>query len=143
ITITASFGGRSAQTNLTVTAATTTSVAVGGSGGAPTLVGAGPPANLRASTASGGGPNTSRTATYWVSGNTNIATVSGGVVTGVAPGQTSITASFGGQSGSLIMTVQAVPTPSLVLSGSYSFNTDTGDLTPQVGGSSKAPGWTP
>ena len=43
----------------------------------------------------------------WSSSDTSVATISGtGIVTGVAPGTATVTASFGGQSGNSIITVQ-------------------------------------
>jgi alpha-tubulin suppressor-like RCC1 family protein len=61
-----------------------------------------------------GRPLTGR-AFNWSSSNTALATVSGGVVTGVAPGSVAITATTGGQNGTASVTVTpAVPRPGIL-----------------------------
>jgi|GEM_PF-1498929 len=51
----------------------------------------------------------------WATSNAAVATVSGGVVTGVAPGSAAIAASFGGRTGTAAITV----TPSVFAAGDY------------------------
>ena len=107
--VTASFGGISANTTVTVPAVTLLSIAV-------------TPAN--ASIAVGATRQFVATAQYsdlsnavinaaWTSSATATATVgaSSGLATGVAPGITNISASFGGKSGSAALTVTAVAVP--------------------------------
>ena len=106
--MTASFGGKSASTTVNVPAATVVSIAV-------------TPAT--ASVAVGGQQQFIATATYsdtsnaiitgsatWSSATAATATVQNtGVATGVATGTSNISATFGGQTGSALLTVTAIP----------------------------------
>jgi len=108
--LTASFGGQTATAQATTTAVTVTSIAVS-------------PAN--ASIAVGATQQFAAVATYsdgltavitnsavWTSSNNGVATVlSSGVATGVTAGNTIITATAGGQSGSGNLAVTTLPVP--------------------------------
>ena len=105
--ITASYGGQSASTTLTVTPALLMSIAV-----APSLPGIAK--NLTSQfTALGiysdGTSQDLTTVVDWNSGSSNIATMPlrGGLATGVAAGQAVISAAFGGQTGHALLTVTA------------------------------------
>ena len=111
--VTASFGGISANTTVTVPAVTLSSIAV-------------TPAS--ASVAVGAQQQFIATATYsdlsnavisasWSSNTPANATISNsGLATGVAAGTTTISASFGGKSGSALLTVTAVAIPPVIAS---------------------------
>ncbi len=143
-TVTATLAGVSGQANIQVTDALVTSLRVetvdeDGS----TLVNVEQALELRAlATFSDGSQQDVTADATWTSEDGSRATVDAGVVTGEQAGQTFVNASFGGQSGELQVTVQDAPLPQLVLSGAtFTFNTDTGELNPQVGDLSTAPGW--
>ena len=118
-TITASLGGVSGSTKLTVTAPTLTSIAV-------------TPANP--SITKGATEQFTATGTYsdkstanltsqvtWTSGTTTVATITaGGLATGVGAGSSTITAALGGVSGSTKLTVAALPV-TLDFTGSISY----------------------
>ncbi len=143
-TLTAGFAGLSAQANLQITDAVATSVRVeSGAKDGSTLVGLEQTLNLKAlATFSDGSEQEVTDNAVWSSEHPNLATVNAGVVTGHSPGQAFIEAAFGGQSGKLQVTVQMVPLPDLVLSGAtFTFDTDSGVLTPQIGNNPTPPGW--
>ena len=108
--ITASAGGYSASTNITVTAsgtpvATVTSVSVSATATSVT-VGATTTVSATASYSDG---TTSTVTPTWASSNTTIATVSStGTVTAVAAGAVTITGTYDGRSGTVDITVTAV-----------------------------------
>ncbi len=110
-TITATCEGQSGTAALTVTAATVPVATVTVSP-ATASVNAGQTVQLTATTKDANGNTlTGRTIT-WSSGNTSVATVSGsGLVTGVAAGSATITATSEGKSGSSAITVTAVTVP--------------------------------
>src|SRR5690348_3422140 len=75
-------------------------------------VGAGTTVQLSVTAADSAGNVLVNRATAWVSSNTSVATVSGtGMVSGVAPGSATITATSEGQSGTAAITVAAAPPP--------------------------------
>ena len=97
----------------TSTAPSTTSIVITGN---TTLTGVGQTTQLVASqTVTGGTGQAVTSLATWTSSSTDIATVSSvGLVTAVAPGVTTVTASYQGQSGSLSISVSpaAAPAPS-------------------------------
>jgi len=127
--ITASAGGYSASTNITVTAsgtpvATVTSVSVHA---AATSVKVGATTTVSA-TASYSDGTTSTVTPTWASSNTAIATVSStGTVTAVAAGSVTITGTYDGRSGTVVITATAAsaqpdvvigtPTPTFPING--------------------------
>ena len=114
ITIAASFGGQSADTNLTVTDATIQSIAV-------------PPANpaiadgteqqfIATATLTDGSPLDVTGTANWTSGTTATATIApGGLASAVNPGQTLITATSNSVSGSTTLTVTAATVESIAV----------------------------
>ena len=94
-----------AKTGLTVSNATVDSVAVSPSSAS---IFTGQPQQLSASASYSNNSSVNVTnQASWSSSATSVATVSGsGVVTGIAPGTATVIASFGGQSGNSIITVQ-------------------------------------
>ena len=112
-TITASADGKSGSTTVTVTAAAPTPAPIATvevTPAAPTVA-VGATQQLTATPKdAAGNALTGRPAATWVSGNPAAATVSGsGVVTGVAAGSATITATIGGVSGTTTVTVPAPP----------------------------------
>ena len=91
--------------------ATVASVSVTG----PGTVEVGKTVTLNATaTSTGGSPMTGQTFT-WASNNDAVATVNNGVVSGVAPGSATISATAGGKRGEMVVTVTAVPVGSVVV----------------------------
>ncbi len=106
-TLTASLAGVAGSTTFTVTAAVIASISVVAP--APSL-GLGLAQQLTASAVYSDGSSTDVTAqASWTSSSPSVATIStGGLVTSVAAGTTSVTASFGGISGSDVLAVVAL-----------------------------------
>jgi len=109
-TITAAYGGKSGTASVTVNPASVSSIAI--TPASPqTAVGASIPLTATATYTDGATLDVTSSAT-WVSGNTAVATVldagAKGLVTGVTAGQASISASFGGQVGTTIVTIKTV-----------------------------------
>ena len=140
-TVQASYSGRTASAGLEVTDAQVVSLKVTTSDDdVPAQVSAGATLQLKAvaTFTDDSTQNVTEDAT-WTSSSDAIATVEDGLVTGQSPGPATFTATYDGQSDELQVTIQ---TPPLELtSGNYSFNTDTGVLSPQIGPNSVAPGW--
>jgi uncharacterized protein YjdB len=112
-TITASSEGVSGTATVTVTAAAVASVTVTPSAASVTV---GQTTALTAQTLDANGSALTGRAIAWTSSNTGIATVSAtGVVTGVAPGSATITATSEGKTGTSAITVTA-PAPAPVAS---------------------------
>jgi uncharacterized protein YjdB len=112
-TITASCEGKTGTATVTVAQATVASVTV--SPGAPTIT-AGATVQLTAIPKdASGNPLTGRSVT-WSSGNTAVATVNAGLVTGVSVGVATITASCEGKSGTATVTVTNVSVASVTVS---------------------------
>lgn len=137
ITLTASFLGTSGSASISVTEAQIVALKVETVGtNAPTLLNVGDALNLKATaTFTDDSEQDVTLIADWTSSATSVATVAqgnpnGGTVTGATPGQSEISASFDGQSGSLRVSVQVAPRPDLVLSesGTYTFDTTTGEL---------------
>ncbi|HJW72844.1 MAG TPA: Ig-like domain-containing protein [Geothrix sp.] len=111
-TITAAFGGATATTTLAVSGATLTSIQITPSnpsvaqGSSRTLTATG--------TYSDGSTANLTTSATWSSAATATALVNGGIVTGVAAGSTTITATLGTLSGSTTLTVTTPITVSLI-----------------------------
>jgi len=107
VTITASSEGKSGTATVTVTPAPVASVTVT----PPSAnINVGQTATLTAQTLDGTGGVLTGRAVTWSSNNTGIATVSqSGVVTGVAPGNATITATSEGKSGTAAITVSPIP----------------------------------
>ncbi len=145
--LSASLGELSDSVALEVTAAEVTGVTVQTLvPNGPTLLGVDQSLGLSATAIYSDGSSQHVTANAnWSSDDSNVATVSLGVVTGVSPGQADISATFGGQSGELRVTVQdqKVPRPDLALdqAGAYHFDTQTGVLTPPSGSPGVPLGW--
>jgi len=112
-TITASSEGKSGTATVTVTAAAVASVTVTPPTASVTV---GQTTTLTAQTLDANGSALTGRAVAWTSSNTGIATVSAtGVVTGVAPGNATITATSEGKSGTSAITVTP-PAPAPVAS---------------------------
>jgi len=112
-TITASSEGKSGTATVTVTAAAVASVNVTPPSASVTV---GQTTTLTAQTLDANGSALTGRAVAWTSSNTGVATVSAtGVVTGVAPGNATITATSEGKSGTSAITVTA-PAPAPVAS---------------------------
>jgi uncharacterized protein YjdB len=108
-TITATSEGQTGSTTVTVTVPPVATVAV-----TPTTpsIAIGATVQMAATTKDASGNVLSGRVITWQSSATGVATVNGsGVVTGVAGGQTTITATSEGKSGSTVVTVQAAPPP--------------------------------
>ncbi len=101
--VTASFGGKTGSTTVTVTAATLTALVVSPS--AATLAVGGTAKLVATATYSDGSTSDLTASAVWTSSDGSIAAVASGVVTGVANGSATITASFGGKSGTAAITV--------------------------------------
>ena len=112
--ITATSEGRSGTATIAVVTASVASVVVSPASGSLPVSGT---LQLTATPKdSNGNPLSGRTIT-WASNNTALAAVSGtGLVTGIAPGSVTITATSGGQSGTAALTVVAVSVASVVVS---------------------------
>ena len=107
VTITASSEGKSGTATVTITAAPVASVTVTPPSAS---INVGQTATLTAQTLDGSGGVLTGRGVAWSSSNTQVATVSqSGVVTGVAPGSATITATSEGKSGTAAITVSAVP----------------------------------
>ena len=128
----ASFGGQSSAVDLEVSAGQVTGLTVQTLvANGPTSVGVGQPLSLQALASFSAGPTEDVSAqATWTSDTPGVATVSQGVVTGVSPGQATISASFQGVTGKLLVTVLGgggggAVRSSLVLdkAGTYTFNT--------------------
>jgi len=132
VTITASSEGKSGTATVTVTAAPVASVTVT----PPTAsVVVGQTTTLQAQTLDANGAVLTGRTVAWSSSNTGIATVSqAGVVTGVAPGNATITATSEGKSATSAITVTAVPVGSVTVApASLPLQTgQTGNLTATV-----------
>jgi uncharacterized protein YjdB len=132
VTITASSEGKSGTATVTVTAAPVASVTVT----PPTAsVVTGQTTTLQAQTLDANGAVLTGRAVTWSSSNNGVATVSQtGVVTGVAPGNATITATSEGKSATAAITVTAVPVASVTVApGSLPLQTgQTGTLTATV-----------
>jgi len=103
-TITAKSGGVIANTGLTISNQTVISVTVSPN---TLFLTAGSSQQLSAmATLSNNGTQDVTGSATWSSSNTGVATVSGGLVTGVITGSATITATYGGQTGSAAVTVQ-------------------------------------
>ncbi|GAB6155363.1 Ig-like domain-containing protein [Desulfosporosinus burensis] len=104
--ITASIDGKSGTTNLTIAAPLLQLILV-----TPTnaSVQVGQTQTFTAMAIYSNGSSTDIDTVTWSSSNESIATMAGGVATGVAAGTSTITATFEGQSGTADLTVNAVP----------------------------------
>ena len=112
-TITASSEGKSGTATVTVTAAAVASVKVTPPTASITV---GQTTNLTAQTLDANGSALTGRAVAWTSSDGGIATVSeAGVVTGVAPGNATITATSEGKSGTAAVTVTAIPVASVTV----------------------------
>jgi uncharacterized protein YjdB len=112
-TITASSEGKSGTATVTVAAAPVASVTVTPPTASVTV---GQTATLSAQTLDAGGAVLTGRAVAWTSSAPNVATVSpAGVVTGVAAGTATITATSEGKSGTAAITVTAVPVASVTV----------------------------
>lgn len=101
--ISATFGGLTGSTPITVSGAKLTGISISPSAA---TIAVGGTAILKATANYSDGSAVDVTATaVWSSADTTIATASGGIVTGVAAGSTTVTASFGGATGSAAITV--------------------------------------
>jgi uncharacterized protein YjdB len=129
--ITATFSGKSGTLTVTVNSAVVTlsSITVSPPPGLSAAVNVGATLQLTATANySDGSTSNVTTSSTWSSSNTNQATVStgGGLVTGVAAGSPSITAAFGGKSGSLTVTVSSLSVTGLAITApSASFDAGT------------------
>jgi len=112
-TITATSEGQSGTATVSVTTVPVASVTV-----SPTTVSmqAGQTVQLSAMPKDANGTALSGRTVTWASSNVGVATVSGGVVSGVAAGSVTITATSEGQSGTATVSVTAVPVASLSVS---------------------------
>ena len=114
--ITAAFSGLTASTPITVTGAPLASVTVSPSSATISVFGT---ASLKATANFTDGTSTDVTASaIWKSSDPTIATVGSGMVTGTAAGSTTITASFGGMSGTSAITVSPAKLLSITISPS-------------------------
>lgn len=112
--ITATIEGKSATANVTVSPVPIATVTVSP---ASATVNVAWTTNLTATARSSNGTVISGVTFTWTSSNPAVATVSpSGVVTGVAPGSATITASAGGKSGTSTVTVQPAPVDRIVIS---------------------------
>ena len=112
-TITASSEGKSGTATVTVTAAPVASVNVTPPTASITV---GQTTTLTAQTLDANGNALTWRAVTWASSNPGVATVSdAGVVTGVAPGDASITATSEGKSGAATVTVTPIPVASVTV----------------------------
>jgi hypothetical protein len=105
--ITATYQNVNGKMTVTISPATATVTSLSVAGNAP-AVGATSPFTAMATLSDSSTQNVTSAAT-WQSSNTSAATVSGGVVTGVAAGDADITATYSGASGTRRITVSAVP----------------------------------
>lgn len=105
--ITASIGGKSGTANLTVTAPVLQSILVSPTN-ASVQIGQAQTFTAVAFYSNGSTVDVSNMAT-WSSSNQSVATISGGVATGVTAGSTTITAVYGGQAGTADLTVVVPP----------------------------------
>jgi trimeric autotransporter adhesin len=113
--ITATSGGKSASAAVTVTLTPVGTVTVDPSSLALTV---GKTGTLTATVRDANGTELANRPVSWSSSDTRIATVSGGVVTAVAPGSATITATSEGKSGSAAVTVGAAPVGSVTVTPS-------------------------
>jgi hypothetical protein len=104
--ITASFGGKSASVTVTVGNTPVTVLSLSVTGNTALQVGGTSQLQATASMSDGSTQNVTASAT-WTSATTSVATVSSGLVSGVSVGSSLITASFGGKSASVTVTVSA------------------------------------
>jgi uncharacterized protein YjdB len=112
-TITATFSGKSGTTKITVTSASLASITVSPS--AATLS-AGGTARLTATGTYSDGTTADLTASaVWTSSDASIVAVSSGTIDGVAVGSATITASFGGRSGTAAITVSPLKLLSITI----------------------------
>jgi uncharacterized protein YjdB len=112
-TITATSGGRSGTSTITVTPVPTGSVSVSPNEGSVIV---GQTITLTATVRDIENNLISGAAVAWSTSSTAIATVNNGVVTGVAPGSATITASHGGKSGTSAITVRPIPVAAVTVS---------------------------
>src|SRR5436309_1202107 len=113
-TITATSEGQSGTARVTVTIVPVASVTVSP---ATAIVGVGAPVQLTATLKGAAGNVLSGRSVTWASGTPAVATVSStGLVTGVAAGAATITATSEGQSGTAAVTVASVPVASVTVS---------------------------
>ncbi len=132
VTITASSEGTNGTATVTVTPAPVASVNVTPPTASVTV---GQTTTLQAQTLDANGATLTGRAVTWSSSNTGVATVSNaGVVTGVAPGTATITATSEGKSGTATITVTAVPVATVTVApGTLPLQTgQTGNLTATV-----------
>ena len=114
ITIAASFGGQSADTNLTVTDATIQSIAVTPAN--PAIADGTDQQFIATATLTDGSPLDVTGTANWTSGTTATATIApGGLASAVNPGQTLITATSNSVSGSTTLTVTAATVESIAV----------------------------
>ena len=112
-TITATSEGRSGSATVSVTTVPVASVSVSP---ATASVQAGQTVQLNATPKDANGTALSGRTVTWASSNVGVATVSGGVVTGLSAGSVTITATSEGQSGTATVSVTAVPVASVSVS---------------------------
>ncbi len=154
VTITATFGAISGTASLTVTAATVVSIQV--TPPAPSIA-AGTTLQFTATGTFSDATTQDVTAlASWGSGDTGIATVLGGLATGVAPSTVTITATFGGVTSpaanltvtnATLVSIQVTPASKSIAAGTFQQFTATGfytdgstqDLTVSAGWSSSNP----
>ena len=113
VTITATSEGKSGTSSVTVRAVPVGSVTVSP---ASASIRTGKTANFDATVKDSLGNVVTNRAITWASSNTSIATVNGGVVTGVAAGTATITATSEGKSGTATINVTPIPVASVVVS---------------------------
>ncbi len=128
-TITAAYQGFSGTVDVTVTAATLTAIQV--TPAAPSIADGTTQQFVATGTYSDGSTQVITTAVTWTSSNTTVATITlGGLATGNAPGQSTITAALSGVTGTATLTVTAATvdfltiaplTPSIAKGGTVQF----------------------
>jgi uncharacterized protein YjdB len=113
-TISALFGGTTGSTTVTVTAATLSSITVSPSAATVAIGGT---LGLKATGTYSDGTSTDLTGSaVWSSSDATIVAVSSGTISAIAAGNATVTASFGGKSGSAAITVSAAQLLSITLS---------------------------
>ena len=113
-TITAAYQGFSGTVNITVTAATLTAIQV--TPPAPSIADGTTQQFVATGTYSDGSTQVITTAVTWTSSNTTVATITlGGLATGNAPGQSTITAALSGITGTATLTVTAATVQTLTI----------------------------
>jgi uncharacterized protein YjdB len=113
-TISATFGGTAGTTTVTVTPATLSSITVSPSAATVAIGGT---LGLKASGTYSDGTTTDLTGSaVWTSSDATIVAVSSGTISALAAGNATVTASFGGKSGTSAITVSAATLLSITLS---------------------------